>query len=279
MYFHKFFSRHSLDAWKGDTRFEIAMACLFMSAKSHDHVTKRLIEQIVGNFIGIAETQKKRQGQKVMSDDEKQSKQARTVGRVLENESHVLTAIEFEFEQPFPYGILETCLLKLFRDHAEQPQPFLESLSQKEGFQITAWWFVTDSLHTSLYSHYPPVAVVVAAMHLTLGLPEFKSIADALASSAVKSETWEGAASDTTKGEPLGVWHEVLFGVGQGDIDLACEQILLASKMSLPSSKSASSRGRGSSPQTADGSELKKRAATDEINGSDSKRHAVTVPT
>jgi hypothetical protein len=274
------------------------MACLFVSAKSHDlvtpHTSKRLIDQIVGAFIHTRVKQQMKHGQKVMSDEEKQKNQARSVGRVLDNEYHVLQAIEFEFEQPSPYDILETCMLKLFRDHASQPRSFLERLSQKGGFLTTAWGFITDSLSTSLYTQVSTVAVVVATIHLALGLPKFKSIADTLALttapsfdqgllSAVKSIGLKREAVETEAGEieageieeavkSEDAWYKLLFGVDQDVLENACEQILLVTRKTLSgnaSSSSASLSSRASPPSnTMAGDSVKRRAegdANDEI--------------
>mmetsp|Transcript_2417 Transcript_2417/g.4514 ORF Transcript_2417/g.4514 Transcript_2417/m.4514 type:complete len:697 (+) Transcript_2417:131-2221(+) len=156
VYFHLFFA--CLDLKHHDRKI-VGAACLFLAAKVEEKIQR--VSEILEKFFIINRVKKK----PIRGTPEfEKYKQV-----IYEKELLLLDICGYQFKVQHPYTYMMTNFEELFGPtYANQPDVWKTSLKTKGGLVQQAWFFVNDSLRSTLCLQYKPEDIAIAVMFLAL---------------------------------------------------------------------------------------------------------------
>uniref|UniRef100_A0A7S0CRS5 Cyclin-like domain-containing protein n=1 Tax=Amorphochlora amoebiformis TaxID=1561963 RepID=A0A7S0CRS5_9EUKA len=157
VYFHRLYCRYS---FKDYDRELVACTCLFLAGKTEE--TRKKLDDVVDHFNYVIHCRVKGKTKRP-SKSSQEFKQFRA--KVIEMEAVLMEALEFKFYVAHPYPLLISNLRKLFPD---KDGVHGKDLGGQKGLAQLAWFFVNDSLRTTLCLTHPPQKIALAAIYLAL---------------------------------------------------------------------------------------------------------------
>mmetsp|Transcript_4475 Transcript_4475/g.8969 ORF Transcript_4475/g.8969 Transcript_4475/m.8969 type:complete len:548 (-) Transcript_4475:1658-3301(-) len=155
VYFHRFYSRYSFREYD---RQLVACTCLFLAGKACESPKK--LDDVVDHFNWLIYQRVKRLGKRPA----KQSTEFLEYrNKVVKMECVLMEALEFEFVIIHPYPLLVQYLKQMFNLPEDQ-----KKLHGAKGLAQVAWFFVNDSLRSTLCLTHEPEHVALGAINLAL---------------------------------------------------------------------------------------------------------------
>mmetsp|Transcript_31133 Transcript_31133/g.75920 ORF Transcript_31133/g.75920 Transcript_31133/m.75920 type:complete len:487 (-) Transcript_31133:140-1600(-) len=160
VYFHRFYSRYSFKAYD---RRVVTCACIFLAGKAEE--SRKKLDEVIDYFNYTVIT-KKHGGPSRPKKNSQEFLQFKA--KLLKMEIYLMEAIEFEFNVIHPYKYLVQYVRKLFPGEKNSKV----YLNGDKGLAQFAWFFVNDSLRSTLCLTNTSEQIAVAAIFLALRYKE-----------------------------------------------------------------------------------------------------------
>lgn len=233
VYFHVFYAK--LD-FRSYDRHVICATALFLAGKVEERGKR--VSEICRSFFNVLRRPKGR------------AEYERLRSKIFEFELMMMDVIDYNFNVTHPYKYLMTYLKNVFGpNYANRAEEWEKALKEKGGLAQTAWFFVNDSLRSTLCLQYQPEDVAIAVMFLTFchfrhkgiviekhpsvrqrQLEETKAKAAAAFEDAKRKALAQGKQPPTEwpapKPPPDLPWHEELFGKSRAVLEEMANMIL-----------------------------------------------------
>jgi len=156
VYFHCFYARLSFQDYD---RYEVAATCVFLSGKVEEK--RKRVDQVIKAYYFVKNQQRRA--------PYNSAEWVKLRNTIYKYESILLDVIEYNFAVRHPYKFLLKYLNDLFGGYANKSEEWQERhVKGKGGIRQSAWFFVNDSLRSTLCLQYSSQTIAVAVIFLTL---------------------------------------------------------------------------------------------------------------
>jgi len=163
VFFHRFFTKHS---FTDHDRFEVAVACLLLAAKTEEAPKKLAVVIVECHKVKMSGSKNSPEGRKLL--DTKSDEYNELRDRILLLERLILHTIAFELSVDHPYKDMVDQVQKLMRQRQleyETPKAKVQSNMTNELVQF-AMNYANDSMHTTLCLQFPARPVAMSCIYM-----------------------------------------------------------------------------------------------------------------